>query len=363
MLCYENDTGNDTGTSLKNRFMADSTEITIADVAKAAGVSVSTVSRILNGKQDVAPATRSRVQQIIEELGYSPHAQAQRLRAGRTRNIALVFPLKYPGNTPFNPLDMDFIVGAAAAAGDLSFFFSLFTQPVTKHSLLNLYRSAQVDGLVLMQIHARDWRVDLLREHGYPFVMIGHCEDNRGLSFIDLDFEAAVRTIFDYLVDLGHRQIGFIGHPQDLRSGGYGPAARSWQGYQQALETHRLASVYREVGFAGRDVFETTLALLDSKPDLTAIVTTHAYAALSIIQALNERGRRIPEDCSVITVTAERVAEMSTPPLTNIDFPSYEMGYRAVDILTEMLEGNLTEPEQILIPPRLVARNSSAPAK
>lgn len=343
--------------------MTDSTELTIADVAKAAGVSISTVSRILNGKQDVAEATRERVQQVIEKLGYSPHAQAQRLRAGKTRNIALLFPLKYPGEIPFNPLDMDFIVGAAAAAGQQEFFFSLLTAPVTQQSLLNLYRSSQVDGLVLMQIHAQDWRVDLLRQHHYPFVMIGHCDDNTDLSFIDLDFEAAMMTAFDHLIGLGHRNIGYLGQPQDLRVSGYGPALRSWRGYQQALHTYGLDSIYREASFAGRDVFDATLELLDDHPKLSAIITTQAYASLNIVQALSERGRRIPDDCSIITVTAERIAELSTPTLTNVDFPSYEMGYRAVDMLTRTLEGNMPQPEQILIPPQLVVRNSTHPAK
>jgi DNA-binding LacI/PurR family transcriptional regulator len=109
--------------------MPASNELTIEDVARAAGVSVSTVSRILNGKQDVAAATRERVQRVIEDMGYSPHAQASRLRAGKSRSIALSFPLKYPGNIPYNPLDMDFIVGAAAAAGDHDYFFNLLTTP------------------------------------------------------------------------------------------------------------------------------------------------------------------------------------------------------------------------------------------
>lgn len=337
-------------------------EFTIVDVAKAAGVSVSTVSRILNGKQDVAPATRERVQRVIEELGYSPHAQAQRLRAGKTRSIALLFPFKYPGDVPFNPLDMDFIVGAAAAAGEREFFFNLLTNAVTKRSLLNLYRSAQVDGTVLMQIHTQDWRVDLLRQRRYPFVMIGHCADNDGLSFIDLDFEAAVVVAFDHLAELGHRRIGFLGQPRDLRESGYGPAARSWSGYQRALQTHPIEAAYREVGFSGADAFAAALELIDELPNLSAIVTTHAFPALAIVQALSARGRRVPEDCSVIAVTDRRIANLATPTLTTIDFPAYDMGYRAVEMLTRILGGTQPEPEQILIPPRLITRESTSRA-
>ena len=334
-------------------------ELTIADVARAAGVSVSTVSRILNGKQDVASETRTRVQQVIHDLGYSPHIHAQRLRAGKTRNIALVFPIKYPGSMPFNPLDMDFIIGGAAAAGDHEYFFNLFTADVTKQSLLKFYRSAQVDGLVLMQIHLQDWRVELLRQNSFPFAMIGHCDDNTGLSYIDIDFQAAVNVAFDHLVRLGHQRIAFLGHRSQLRESGYGPAIRSWRGYQEAVQTHHLPEIYREVNADGKEVSDATLALLEEQPHLTGIVTTHSYAALNIVQTLTQRGKHIPEDVSVVTVTAERIAKLSTPPLTNVGFPSYEMGYRAVEMLTRILDGTQREPEQILIAPQLVIRDST----
>ena len=333
---------------------------TISDVAEAAGVSISTVSRILNGKQDVAAATRQRVQQVIQELGFSPHTQAKRLRAGKTHNLALIFPLKFPGNLPYNALEVEFILGAAAAAAEHGFLFSLLTSPVNKQSLPGFYRSAQVDGLVLMHIHEKDWRVDLLRSHNYPFVMIGHCADNTGLSFVDLDFEAAVITAFEHMIALGHRRIGFLALPEGMHNNGFGPAVRAWSGYEQALRKHHLAPLYREVSYGTQDIFQAALALLDEQPDLTAIVTTHEFASLSIIQALKERGRNIPEDCSLVALMTEQIGELSSPPMTHIDFPARAMGYQAVNILVQMLEDKLAEPEQILIPPRLVIRNSTA---
>jgi DNA-binding LacI/PurR family transcriptional regulator len=343
--------------------MLEPGEFTIADVARAAGVSVSTVSRILNGKQDVAPATRQHVQQVIAELGYAPHAQAQRLRAGKTRNIALIFPLKYPGNLPYNVLEMEFIAGAAVAAGERDFFFNLFTNAVTRQSLTSLYRSAHVDGLVLMQIHQSDWRVDLLRDSGHPFVMIGHADDNTGISYIDLDFESSVPVAFEHLVQLGHQHIGFIALPYALRQQGYGPAARAWQGYARALETNKIAPFYRESRYDSQEIFEATLGLLDDFPKLTAIVTTHELSALSILRALSARGRSVPDDFSLVALMTERIAELSVPQMTHIDFPSYRMGYEAVDMLIRTLEGNLLEPEQILVPPRLLIRNTTAPVK
>src|SRR5512138_2422260 len=128
--------------------MADN-EVTIFEVAQAAGVSITTVSRILNNKPDVSKATRQRVQQVIEALGYTPHAHAQRLAARKSRTIALLFPLE----RAVSLLELDFIVGAAAAAGEENFFFNFMTAPITKSSLFGLYRSVQVDGIILMEIH------------------------------------------------------------------------------------------------------------------------------------------------------------------------------------------------------------------
>jgi len=342
-------------------FSPDSKDLTIADVAKAAGVSVATVSRILNGKQDVAKATRARVQKVIEELGYMPHAQAQRLRAGRTRNLALVFPIKGHGTSPYNPLQTAFIVGAAEAAGEKEYYFSLHTRPLTERSLLSLYQSVQVDGLVLMQIHTSDWRVDLLRQHSYPFVMIGHTSDNTDLSYIDLDFEAATMLAFEHLVQLGHSKIGFLTLSAQRRQQGFGPAVHAWAGYEKALATYPIISAYRAVDTITLEAYEATLSLLDELPDLTALVSSHDVTTVGILRALHARGRRVPETCSVVTLMPESIAELSIPSLTTIDFPSYNMGYQAIEMLIRTLEGQLTAPEQILIPPRLVIRESTAP--
>src|SRR5262249_14902081 len=162
--------------------------------------------------------------------------------------------------------------------------------PVTEQSLVGFYRSAQIDGLVLMHIHARDWRVEVLRQSNYPFVMIGRCADSTGLNFIDLDFEAAVTVAFNHLVELGHRNIGFLALPVEMHLSGYGPAARAWQGYEQALVTHDIPPLFREVGYNAQEIVEATLDLLEEQPDLTAIVTVHEFASLSIIQALKSQG-------------------------------------------------------------------------
>jgi DNA-binding LacI/PurR family transcriptional regulator len=117
---------------------------TIMDVAKAAGVSITTVSRILNNKPDVAPATRQRVLETIASLGYTPHAQAKSLAGGRSRSIAVHYPADSIG---FSGLEFDFFIGMANVASKHEFLFNLFFHPLTESELLNLYRSNRVDGV------------------------------------------------------------------------------------------------------------------------------------------------------------------------------------------------------------------------
>lgn len=338
--------------------MSNENELTIADVAREAGVSVSTVSRILNGKQDVAEGTRIHVLRVIEELGYTPHAQAQRLRAGKTRALALVYQLPTHGKSLANQLELDFIMGAADTASRNNYFFSFITNDISRQELLSLYRSSQVDGLVLMQICLHDWRIELLREHNLPFTMIGRCEDNQGLSFIDIDFESTIEAAFDHLIHHGHRQIGLLTFDPALAGDEYGPSVRCETGYQRVLRKHGIKRIYREASFLVNDVYRATLDLLDAAPDISAIVTLHDMSTVGVIRAAAERGRHVPDDLSVLALIPERLSDVTTPPLTGIDFPSFMMGQRATDMLLRLLNDPDSQPEQILVPPRLFVRDS-----
>jgi DNA-binding LacI/PurR family transcriptional regulator len=137
---------------------------------------------------------------------------------------------------------------------------------------------------------------------------------------------------------------------------------RGWQGYQKALAAHHLTPIYREVSYDAQAMLDASLSMIDEHPELTAIVTTHEFASLNIIQALTLRHRRIPQDCSIVALMTEKIANLSTPPITHIEFPSYRMGYEAVQMLIRLLEGDVTAPEQVLIPPRLMIGKSTTEA-
>jgi len=339
--------------------MPDLGEVTIFDVAEAAGVSITTVSRVLNNKPDVAATTRERIRQVIEEMGYTPHAQARQLAAAarRSRTIALLYPL----DRALDQLELDFIVGTAAAAGNDNFFFYFATTPITESSLLNMYRSAQVDGIILLEIHMQDWRVDLLRQNNYPFVMIGRCADTSGLSFVDVDLEEGIVHAFDHLVELGHREIAFLGLPREMAQQGYGPAVRYRAGYERARQKYNLDSIYHEVKLGIQNLFEATLKLLEERPQLTAIVATQGALTVGVLRALYQAGRVVPDDFSVVGITTQLIAELFTPPLTTINIPAYTEGLQAAKMLISQLNQKPLENAQILLPPELIVRNSTGP--
>jgi DNA-binding LacI/PurR family transcriptional regulator len=334
------------------------TAMTIDDIAREAGVSVSTVSRILNNKPDVAKATRERVQALIAQKGYAPHTSARNLAAGKSRTIALLFPAAHTG---FSQLELDFFIGAASSASGHDFFFNLMTDPVTESELLGLYRRGGVGGVILMQICMDDWRVNLLKEHGLPFVMIGRNRNTEGLHYVDFDFETAIQKAFGYLHDLGHREIGFITRPKEMREQGLGPAVRSLESYQNMLKQLGLHSCYRETHLTVNDVYEATLELLLENPTVTAIVTVNGATSAGIYQALQERGKRVPKDVSVVAVATNKMAQLVTPALTNIHFPSERLGFEAASMLIEQFRNPAT-PKQTLLAPELVTRDSSGKA-
>lgn len=319
-----------------------------------------TVSRVINHKNNVTEETRRQVLKVIDELGYVPHLQAQRLASGRTRTIVLHYPLSNPGLFS-NVIEMNFITGIAQGAADEEYYFSLMTGALTPTGLLKLCRSVHADGLILMKVALQDWRVELLREHDYPFVMIGRTENNQGLTFIDLDFENAILEAYSHLVGLGHQHIGFLSFSKEWRIEGIGPAVRSMQGFKNVVKRFKLPPLYRESDLNVKRACAAVKSLLAEHSELTAIVTMHNTLAVGAIMALQEMGRKVPEDCSIVGLPASDEDELIIPPLTGIEWSMQDIGYQAAKMLIRDLNGKSPEPEQMLVPPKLTIRRSTAP--
>lgn len=330
---------------------------TIVDIAKSAGVSVSTVSRILNNKPDVAEETRQRVLQVIEEQRFAPHTAWQQLRSGKSRFIALHFP------QDFNPLSQGIITNAAMRCEQLGFTLNLIVGALNENDLLGIFRSGQADGMILVEMLVNDWRVELLRQHTPNFVMIGRCADTTGLSYVDSDIGAGVIDAVDHLVGLGHRHISFVTLGRATPEKEYGFTAWARQGYDAACQRHGLPTYARCTDLTTDSVVAVTAELLAQHPEITALVTPQDAPVPGILKAIAARGLSIPEDISVVGLLDESFAEVMTPPLTALSFSSRMLGFTAADLLVARLNGDEAAPRQILVRPELCVRGSTGPAR
>jgi DNA-binding LacI/PurR family transcriptional regulator len=336
---------------------------TIIDIAKASGVSVSTVSRIINDKPDVSEETRKRVLAVIKEHRFAPQVSWQQLASGKSRCITLHYP-----QTPTRIHMMNsFVIGAAAACEKANYSLNVVVSPLDETSLLTFFRSGQTDGLILMEILMQDWRVELLRQNNFPFVMFGHCENNTGLSYVDFDIEAGIKMAMEHLVGLGHCQIGFVSAEPYLFTGtktdsGYGHTHWSVKGYKDACKQYGLPVICERIQMATESVEERVLDLLAENPQLTAIITSQDIAVTGIIKAVQNRDLRIPEDISIVASAIEQMAELTTPPLTTINCQAEAASFQAAMLLIEQLEGNSDGERHILFPFELAVRGSTGNA-
>jgi DNA-binding LacI/PurR family transcriptional regulator len=329
---------------------------TIRDVAKLAGVSVATVSRILNDKPDVSEETRQKVLDVIAELSYARSTQWKQITSGKTKVISLHYPYKLAIS---NQISLHFITGVTTACEERGYSLHLVTQSLDENSLLDFYRTNQSDGVILMEIRMEDWRVNLLRQHHLPFVMIGRCENNEGLNYVDFDFESAVTVAVDHLVDLGHQNIGFISVVPDPELNHYSPSVRALEGYEKVSAQYNIPELYAQANNGLENVKFATLNLMKQHPEITALVSVFDTAVAGIFSAVKSLGLRIPEDISVVGLADEHGAELTSPSLTALQFPALSMGYEAAKIMINELEKSTKSSKQILFSPKLVIRFST----
>jgi len=329
---------------------------TIRDVARLANVSVATVSRILNDKPDVSEETRQKVLEVIDELGYARSMQWKQITSGKTRVISFHYPYKLAAS---NQVSLDFITGATTACEEHNYSLHLVTQSLEENSLLDFYRTNQCDGMVLMEIRMDDWRVKLLRQHNLPFVMIGRCENNDGLDFVDFDPESAMAVAVKHLIDLGHRNVGIISVVAHPGQNHYGHKIRAMNGYEKVCAKYNLSKFSCEADIGLDNVKQAVMDLLKEHPEITAIVSVFDTAVAGIFSAIKSLGLNIPDDISVVGLANEHGAELTSPALTTFYFPALSMGYDAANIMINKLERSSKTSKQILVEPKLVIRSST----
>lgn len=329
--------------------------VTIADVAKHAGVAVSTVSYVLSGKRAISATTRQRVLDSVRVLGYHPNAGARALASKRAKVIGLVLPLRAGMNLP---VLMQFATSVVTTARQYDHDVLLMTADEGPDGLHRVAASALVDGLLLMDVEIHDPRVPLLRRLAEPSVLIGFPADTEGLTCVDLDFARAGALCADHLADLGHREIALLGAPRVVYERGTGFAERTMAGFVEAARRHGLQADARPCEESFDEVHAAVKLLLEERPRLSGLVVHNEAAAGHVLGALRILGRRVPEDVSVVAICPDDIAERASPALTSVLIPAEDVGRQAVRLLMAKLEGQ-TVPDSTLLEPRLTIRESS----
>ncbi|MBQ1046720.1 MULTISPECIES: LacI family DNA-binding transcriptional regulator [unclassified Micromonospora] len=329
-------------------------QVTIADVARHAGVAASTVSYVLSGKRTISATTRGRVLASIRALGYHPHAGARALASRRANVIALVLPLRTGMQVP---VVMRFATAVVTTARSYDHDVLLVTADEGPAGLHRIAGSALVDGVLLMDVELEDSRVPLLRELSLPGVLIGHPADSTGLACVDLDFRRAGELCVEHLAAAGHRRIALLGAPAAVYDRGTGFAHRTRAGVRAAAERLGIDAVTRSCEEGPAAVRRDLEALFADHPDVTGLVVQNESAVGPVLATLPLLGRRVPRDVSVVAVCPDELAEQSA--LTCVPVPAEDVGRQAVALLMRRLSGEAV-PEVTLLEPRLVVRDTSA---
>ncbi|HMN00887.1 MAG TPA: LacI family DNA-binding transcriptional regulator [Anaerolineales bacterium] len=334
---------------------------TLKDVAKISGVSIKTVSRVVNNQSDVSPETRQKVQQAILELGYQPNTMARSLANGRTDTIGVIIP--YSANYVFtHPFFTEVLRGIAEvlSANNLNILLHL-AHGNTPY--VNLYTQRQADGLILMSIPLGDPNLEGLAASGIPY--IGTCriaENDNSTHWVDADFAGGIEQAMEYLISLGHGRIALLTGSRSLVS-----VRLREQGYRSALKKNNL-QLTDEYILEGNFTSESGHALATQAMKLShppsALICGDDMMAFGAVQALKELDLRVPEDVSVVGFDDVSLARFSSPPLTTIRQDTYQKGRIAAETLLSFIRGSHDSvPAQIMLDTSLVIRNSTAPAK
>lgn len=326
---------------------------TIGDVARAAGVSASTVSYVLSGKRSISAATRERVQQAIADLGYRPHAGARALASSRTAVIGLVAPLRT--GVDVNVI-MQFVAGIATRALHFEYDVLLLTRDDVA-GIERLSRGSMVDALIVMDVEAQDPRIETLVSVRQPVVLIGLPDRPRGLSCVDLDFDAVGRLAVTQLGALGHRSLGLIAPSPSVLKRGTSYADRLLGGARAQAAEDGLTLTVQPTDPSHAGGREATRSLLQSV-DVTGVIVHNEAALPGVLEAIREADRQVPGEIDVVAVGPPEIAANQSPLVSSIEIPAQQIGAAAVDMVMERL-GDGSPAQTRLFAPELTARESA----
>ena len=337
------------------RRIDQSMPLTLEEIAKQAGVSRSTVSRVINNQPNVDPDTRARVQAIAQDLNYQPNLAARGLAAGHTRILGLVIPMGVSTlfADPYFPLLIQGI-SSACNANDYSVMLWLAEPEYERRTIRQIMQGGLIDGAIVASSLLNDPAVEALSRRDLPFIMIGRDPTHNRANYVDVDNQNSARELVIYLFRLGYRRVATINGPKDMIAG-----ADRLQGYLNALRERGapqdpnliVAGDFTEAGG-----YTAMQRLLPLAPE--AVFVASDTMALGALRAVREAGKRVPQDVAIVGFDDMPSAARTEPPLTTVRQPIQRMGVVAAETLIDLITHPTTEPRRIVLPTEIVIRAS-----
>ena len=334
---------------------------TIKDLAKAAGVSITTVSRALNGYSDVSEKTRSRIKKLAEDLSYRPNAQAQSLVLKKTNTIGVILS-DMNRSSAKDAFAFEVLCGINDKASELNYDIILFsTNPnkQLKKSYSDLCMERNVDGAIIQGLKVNDpYLKEIIGQPHFPCVLIDIPVAGERVGHVTTDNVNGACEAVQHLIRFGHRQIAMIN--------GYDEAAVSRDrltGYIVALQQAGIPydpTLVADGRFSEEGGEEAMEKLLAEHPGITAVFCSSDLMALGAMKALEKAGNAIPGSISIVGYDDISIASYCTPKLTTIRQDKYDLGYQAAQMLIDMLEGRQVK-HKVVLPTELIVRDSTGP--
>ncbi|SDW78438.1 LacI family DNA-binding transcriptional regulator [Paenibacillus sp. CF384] len=326
----------------------------IKDVARLAGVSVTTVSRVLNGEKYVKDDLKRKVNQAIEELGYAPSHIARSLVRNKTNLIGVIVP---DITSSFYATILSSIE-EAASANDYNLLVCNISEDIDKeYKYLNVFQEMRVEGIIIMHEKINEEIRSLIHKMKIPVIFSSvKPMDQQFVSVIVDDYKAAYDAT-SYLIELGHEEIGFIGGDmRDITSG-----QNRYSGYRNALASKGIRIIHEHIRFGDYKVksgYAQMKELLRVSQRPTAVFAVSDDMAVGAMNCIRDHNLRVPEDISVIGFDGSQLTELTRPTLTSMEQPIHEMGKETMRILLHQVETGEVPSGDLVLEHRLVARES-----
>ncbi|MFS0727729.1 catabolite control protein A [Paenibacillus sp. 1P07SE] len=330
--------------------------VTIYDVAREAGVSMATVSRVVNNNPNVKPQTRKKVFEAIERLGYRPNAVARGLASKKTTTVGVVIP------------DISNAIFAEVARGieDIAnmYHYNIILCNADKKKekeirVINTLLEKQVDGLLFMGGAVTEEHIIAFKSSNVPIVLCATTDEQATIPSVDIDHETAAFDAVNALIAQGHKNIAMISGTLQDPANGY---AR-FQGYKRALEQAGLAydeALVRVGNYRYESGIEAMKYFLDMETRPTAVFAATDEMAIGAIHCIQDYGLKVPQDISVISVDNSRMASMVRPQLTTVAQPMYDIGAVSMRLLTKLMKKESVEDPRVILQHELISRQSVA---